>query len=69
MRNEEWVTMTEASERLGVSRPKISRLARKGAIKTKPNPLDGRVRLVNLVELKALLDEYGPRMGDDEGET
>jgi excisionase family DNA binding protein len=69
MSNEEWVTMTEASERLGVSRPKISRLARKGVIKTKLNPLDGRVRLVNLVELKALLEEYGPRMGDDEDET
>jgi DNA-binding MarR family transcriptional regulator len=63
--NEEWVTMTEAANRLGVKRNKISRLASKGVIQTKDNPLDARVRLVNFTELRALFDQYGPRMGDE----
>jgi Helix-turn-helix domain len=63
--NEEWVTMKEAAERLGVGRNKISRLASRGIIKTKDNPLDARVRLVNLNELRTLFETYGSRIGDD----
>jgi hypothetical protein len=63
--SEEWVTMTEAANRLGVKRNKISRLASRGVIQTKDNPLDARVRLVNFEELRALFNQYGPRMGDD----
>ena len=63
--NEEWVTMKEAAERLGVRRNKISRLASRGIIKTKDNPLDARVRLVNLNELRTLFETYGSRIGDD----
>lgn len=63
--NEEWVTMKEAAERLGVRRNKISRLASRGIIKTKDNPLDARVRLVNLNELRTIFETYGSRVGDD----
>lgn len=63
--NEEWVTIKEAAERLGVRRNKISRLASRGIIKTKDNPLDARVRLVNLNELRTLFETYGSHIGDD----
>ncbi len=66
---EEWVTMKEAVERLQAEniqtgRNKISRLASRGIIQTRDNPLDARVRLVNLVELRALFEKYGSNMGD-----
>jgi DNA-binding MarR family transcriptional regulator len=64
--NEEWITMTEAADRLKIRRTKISRLAARGVIQTKENPLDARVKLVNFTELRALFDQYGPRLGDDD---
>ena len=64
--NEEWITMTEAADRLKVRRNKISRLANRGVIQTKENPLDARVKLVNFTELRTLFEQYGPRLGDDE---
>jgi transposase len=52
--SEEWMSMRQAAKRLGVSPNKISRLAEKQKIKTRSTPLDERVRLVDLNELKAL---------------
>lgn len=68
--NEEWVTMKDAVERLKaeniqIGRNKLSRLASRGIIKTQGNPLDARVRLVDLVELRALFARYGDSMGDN----
>ncbi len=63
--SEEWVTIQEAVRRLKVGRNKISRLAGRGQIQTKDNPLDARVTLVNLEELRAIFEQYGPHMGDD----
>jgi hypothetical protein len=63
--NEEWVTIQEAFERLGIKRNKISLLASRGVIKSKANPLDARVRLVDLNELRALFKQYGSQLGDD----
>ena len=57
--NEEWVTMQEAAKRLKVGRNKISRLASRGLIQTKDNPLDARVRLVNLAEVRTIFETYG----------
>ena len=62
--SEEWVTMTEATDRLKVKRNNISRLASKGVIQTRENPLDARVRLVDLNELRALFEKYGSRLGE-----
>jgi DNA-binding MarR family transcriptional regulator len=62
------MTIQEASRRLNVRRAKISRLVSRGIIQTKDNPLDARVRLVNLNELRAIFEQYGPRMGDDKDE-
>lgn len=63
--NEEWVTIQEASERLSIKRNKISRLASRGVIQSRENPLDARVRLVDLNELRSLFHQYGSRLGDD----
>ncbi len=63
--SEEWVTITEAANRLKVRRNKISRLASRGVIETRDNPLDARVRLVNINELQALFEKYGGGLGED----
>jgi hypothetical protein len=67
--SEEWVPMSEAARRLKVRVSKISRLASKGRIETRENPLDERVRLVNFDTLRALFDKYGTKLGDDDDET
>ncbi len=61
--SEEWITMQEAAKRLKVGRNKISRLSSRGLIQTKENPLDARVKLVNLTEVRAIFETYG---GQDE---
>lgn len=66
--SEEWIPMSEAARRLNVRVSKISRLANKGHIQVKDNPLDERVRLVNFDELKALFNRYGTRIGDEKDE-
>ena len=57
---EEWITMSEAARRLGISTTKISRLAAKGRIITQDNPYDERVKLVNFVELRKIFPERKP---------
>jgi len=64
--SEEWVTMTEAARRLKVRVNKISRLANRGRIQTKENPLDERVRLVNFDEVHTLFDTFGSQKDNDE---
>lgn len=66
--NEEWVTIKEAAVRLRIGRNKISRLVNKGTIQTQDNPLDARVRLVNLNELRAIFEKYGGQLGGDQNE-
>ena len=66
--SEEWVTMQEAANRLRINRNKISRLASRGTIQIRENPLDARVRLVDLNEIRALYEKYGSRLGDDDDE-
>lgn len=63
--SQEWVTIQDAASRLGINRNKISRLANRGAIQSRENPLDARVRLVDLNEIRALFKQYGSRLGDD----
>ena len=50
----QWVTMREAARLLGKSHPTISRLATQNIIKTKGDPTDRRVKLVDLDELRNL---------------
>jgi hypothetical protein len=57
--NEQWVTMSDAAytlrtEGFNVSVSKLSRLAKNKQIKSSGDPLDQRIRLVELQELRAL---------------
>lgn len=49
------ISTTEAQHLLGVSRPKMSRLLKDGAIRHFPNQIDKRVKLVSRAEVLALL--------------
>ena len=51
---DEWITMSEAAKRLGVSLSKISRLASFNRIATQHNPYDERTKLVNYAELRRI---------------
>ncbi len=54
---QEWITMSEAARRLGISTTKLSRLAAKGRIITQGDPYDERVKLVNYAELRRIFPE------------
>jgi hypothetical protein len=53
---EEWVTMKEAAAEVGVSPSKISRLASINIIKVKVDLVDRRIKLVDLNEVKQVLN-------------
>jgi predicted site-specific integrase-resolvase len=55
------ITVGEARNRLGVSNHTVARLVREGKLKTYPNPLDKRQKLVDAGEVAALL----PPLEDD----
>ncbi len=72
---EEWVSMREAAARLKaegfkISPNKVSRLANRGKIQAIDDPLDERVRLVELNELRTLfgssLRNPGSSVDDDD---
>ncbi len=58
--SEQLMTLTEAAEALGVSRFKISRLVREGAIRAFVSPLDRRQRLVRRADVEALKQQLIP---------
>lgn len=49
------LTLTEAARYLGVSRAKLSRMAKEGVIPFRHSPLDRRVKLFRLDDLDELL--------------
>jgi DNA-binding MarR family transcriptional regulator len=53
---EEWVTMKEAAKELGVSPSKISRLAAINVIAVKIDPVDRRIKLVDLNQVRQVLN-------------
>lgn len=68
---EEWVSMREAAARLKaegfkISPNKVSRLASRDKIRTQEDPLDERVRLVELNELRTLFSNRLRNSGDIE---
>lgn len=70
---EEWVSMRVAASRLKgegyekISPNKVSRLAARGKIRTKDDPLDERVKLVELQELRTLFASRLQGTDDSEG--
>lgn len=54
---EEWITMTDAAERLGVPLSQISRLASRGTIRSEQDAINRRVRLVEFNEVKQVFEQ------------
>ena len=50
-----WVSIREAARQLGDRSDKIAKLANRGRTRAREDPLDERVRLVDINELRALL--------------
>ncbi len=48
------ITVGEARQRLGVSNHTVARLVREGFLRTYPNPLDKRQKLVDAAEVERL---------------
>lgn len=56
----EWVSISEAARRVGVSKAKLSRMAKQGRFITQTNPYDEREKLVDMNELRRI---FPPREG------
>lgn len=56
MAEEQWVTMTEAAEQLGVPLFQISRMAKRGDIKAVSDAVNRRVKLVELNEVRRVFE-------------
>lgn len=50
----EFLTVNQAREELGISRPTIARLIREGFLHAEVDPLNRRVKLIRRSEVKAL---------------
>lgn len=65
--SDEYLQLTEAAKYLGVSRVKLSQLAREGTVPYVTSPLDKRVKLFNRKELDELRRAPRPtRIQDDQ---
>ncbi len=51
---ENWIELTKAAQRVGVSQAKLSTMAKRGEIKTKKDPKDRRKTYVDLNELNRI---------------
>lgn len=51
---EDLISVAEAQSLLGVSKPKMTRLLKEGALRHFPNQIDKRVKLVSRAEVVAL---------------
>jgi predicted site-specific integrase-resolvase len=59
-----WVTIKQASQELGIAYIKISRMSRKGQIKSERDPLNDRTRLVDIDEIRLLVDRHNELLGE-----
>lgn len=53
----EWVMLSEGARLVDVPPGKITQLIKKGEISTRRDPRDGRVRLVDVVELRRMFPD------------
>jgi hypothetical protein len=61
MSEEEYLPLMEAAKYLGVSRVKLSQLAKDGAVAYATSPLDKRVKLFKLADLDQLRRSPGAK--------
>lgn len=53
---EEWTPLTEAAREIGTSHAKLSRWAKQKRIKSKTDPYDLRLTLVDMTELRRIFN-------------
>lgn len=58
---DEYMTVGEARERLGVSKPKMAQLIRDGLLPAMESPLDKRVKLVRAADVEALASRWSKK--------
>ena len=61
MAEDQYMTVGEAREILGVSRAKMTRLIETGDLPTEPDPLDKRVKKVRRADVERLKSQALPR--------
>ena len=64
MKEAEYLPLMDAAKYLGVSRVKLSQLARDGVIRFATSPFDKRVKLFKRADLDALLRSPRARRGE-----
>jgi predicted XRE-type DNA-binding protein len=57
MSDEKWVPMSQAAELLGVPLSQISRLAKRGRIRSEDDAVNARVKLVEINEVKQVFSK------------
>jgi hypothetical protein len=57
MAEERWLPMSQAAEELGVPLSQISRLAKKGRIKSEEDAVNARVKLVEINEVRQVFSK------------
>ena len=53
-----WLRESEAAKRVGIPRSTLAGYIQRGLVETKKDVLDKRLRLVNVTQLKRLLEEH-----------
>jgi hypothetical protein len=65
VRTSEYITVAEARDLLGVSEPKIARMIRDGVLRTEPNPVDKRSKIIRRSDVLALAAKIPAREGKE----
>jgi hypothetical protein len=59
MTESEYVSVAEAREILGVSKPRMAEILKKGLLAWEPNPVDERGKLIRRADVEALAAKAG----------
>ena len=54
MANEQWLELTKAAQRIGISQAKLTMMVKNGEVKSKKTPRDKRKTLVDMNELNRI---------------
>ena len=60
--SEEFMTVAQAREYLGIGKRKMADLIKEGTLQTRPDPLDERVKLIPRSDVEALKERSGKKL-------
>jgi len=61
----EYISVAEARELLGVSEPKMARMIKDGVLRTEPNPVDKRSKIIRRSDVQVLAAKVPAREGKE----